>query len=986
MRLASTRRCPDPARAPSSGRLLCLALVFALVPLVSSAQTAAGGDIEGVVRDTTGGVLPGAALVLTNVETGIERHTVSSEAGRYRFPAVNVGMYSLAVSLDGFATVRRQGLTLEVGQVITVDVELPPAQLEQEVTVTADAPIIERGRAQAGAVVTRNEIENLPSNGRDFISFSVTVAGVTGQQMSGQGSGLSFNGQRGRSNNISVDGVDSNGQLNGNTRLTISQEAVQEFQVVTSQFAPEFGRASGGLVNIVSRSGTNDFRGNAFYYMRDESLDARNAFITEGNPPFERQNWGGTIGGPIRRNRTFFFFALERINRDESDVVTISDDAVAVINATLSARPIPNGGVQQIANGVFPVGREVWLTSIRLDHNLNPNNSVSFRYTYGKSLEENAGGVSIGGLTDVSGGGGERDTDQSYLASWTQIISPVLLGEAKFQVAPRALTQYANDPIGPRVSISGVATFGRNVNFPVLLDETRYQGAYTLSWQRGRHFFKFGGDVNHIAANTSFPVSFAGSFSFASLADFVIGRANSFSQGFGNPQIELPDTLFGVFAQDSWTLSDRLTLVYGLRYDYDMQPQGVPRDRSNPIEAPLQDGINRDPNNIAPRVGVTFDPLGTGRMLIRGGYGRFYDKIFLLVARNALLARQTISTSGTAAASAQWAQGAFPESDQLPPGYTLSRPSINIADPEMEIPYVDQLSLGFEQQFATNWAFGVNYVQNWGSQLLVSDNTNLGPPTVLTLENAASLGVLRPNEQQIGRPFFGSQNRLDPEFNNIQQVSSTGWSEYWGLQFMLQKRYASGYSLRVNYVLSEARDDGSDFTQALQPSNPYDRRAERALSTEHQRHRLTLSGVWDLPYGRKGAEGSVLRAVFGGWTLSSTFTYRSATPENATVGSDVNVDGNSSTDRPFVDGQEVERNSYESGDFAGLNVRLSKRVRFDSKRALLLQVEGFNVLNRVNYSGVNMTWGTALAPRSTFGEYTSANDPRQIQLGIKFEF
>ena len=710
----------------------------------ADAQTAAGGDFTGTVRDSTGAVLPGSTLVLTNVETGIERTTVANQSGRYRIPAVPAGTYKLAVSLDGFTTALRTGLSLEVGQVLTVDISLAPAGVSHEITVTAAAPIVERGRTQTGAVVSRAEIENLPSNGRDFLSFSTVVAGVTGQQMSGQGSGISFNGQRARSNNVSLDGVDANGALNGNTRQTISQEAVREFQVVTSQFAPEFGRAAGGLVNIVSRSGTNDFRGNAFLYVRDEAMDARNAFVTEGKPQFQRQNYGGTFGGPLMKNRTFFFGAFERMQRDESGVVSISDASVATINAMLAARPIPGSPITSIANGVYPVTRRDTLASFKVDHSLNASNTLGLRYTYGRSVEANAGGVGIGGLVAESGGGGQRGTDQSFLASWTNIFSSNLLGEARLQVAPRSLTQYANDNVGPRVVVSGVATWGRNTNFPVILDETTTQGSYTLSWQRGSHFFKAGGDVTHIAAKSSFPVSFAGSFTFGSLASFISGTPSTFSQGFGNPQINLPDTLYSVFAQDSWTLNDRVTLVYGLRYDYDAQPQHIPRDRSNPLEAPLDDGIHRDRNNVAPRAGFTWDPVGGGRTLIRGGYGRFYDKVFLLVARNSLLARQSVSLSG-AAAAAQFAMGAFPESDQLPAGFTLTRPSINLSDPKMETPFVDQVSLGVERQLGTNWAAGVNFVRNWGSAMLVSDNTNLGPPTVLTAENAASLGVSKPN-------------------------------------------------------------------------------------------------------------------------------------------------------------------------------------------------------------------------------------------------
>ncbi len=967
--------------------IVALAVLFLAAAPPALAQNSVGGDFEGVVRDATGGVLPGATLVLTNVDTGVARTTVTNETGRYRMAAMPAGAYRLEVSLDGFATVQRAGLALEVGQVLTVDITLPPAGVSQEVTVTAAAPVIERGRTQTGAVVTRTEIENLPSNGRDFLSFSTVVAGVTGQQMSGQGSGISFNGQRARSNNVSLDGVDANGALNGNTRQTISQEAVREFQVVTSQFAPEFGRASGGLVNIVSRSGTNEFRGNAFIYARDESMDARNAFVTEGKPEFQRQNYGATLGGPLRRNRTFFFGAFERMQRDESGVITISQSALDTINATLAARPIPGSPVKAITTGVYPIKRRDTLASLKLDHSLSPSNTLTLRYTYGKSVEENAGGVGIGGLVSESGGGGMDGVDQSFLGSWTSIFSPALLGEARLQVAPRELTQYANDAIGPRVVISGVATWGRNTNFPVILDETTTQGSYTLSWQKGRHFFKAGGDITHVAATSSFPVSFGGSFTFGSLASFVAGTPSTFTQGFGNPIIDLPDTLYSAFLQDSWTVSDRLTLVYGVRYDYDAQPQNIPRDRSNPLEAPLDDGIHRDGNNVSPRAGFTWDPLGGGRTLVRGGYGRFYDKVFLLVARNALLARQSISLSG-ANATAQFAAGAFPESDQLPTGFSLSRPSINLSDPEMEIPYVDQVSLGVERQLSTNWSAGINLVRNWGSALLVSDNTNLGAPTILTAANAAALGVSNPNAQQLGRPYYGSNNRLDPLYNNIQMVSSTGWSSYYGAQFTVQKRLADGYSLRANYILSESKDDGSDFTQAEQPNDPYNRRAERSYSAEHQRHRVTLTGVWELPYGRDDHRDTnpLLKGVFGGWTMSTTFTYRSGTAENPSVGSDVNADGNSSTDRPFIDGVMAGRNSHEGPDYASVNLRLSKRFRFDRRRALLLQLEAFNLFNRTNYGGVNMTWGTTAAARDTFGQFTSANAPRQLQLGAKFEF
>jgi hypothetical protein len=968
-------------------RTLVLLLGAVLLAPTALAQTSTGADIEGLARDTTGAVLPGVTVVATNVATGVKRDTVTVSSGRFRLAALPPGEYTLTASLTGFATLERSGLVLRVGQVATLELTMKVATLAETVTVSEAAPVVETARTQLGVVVNSEDIENLPINGRNYLDFAVTVPGVTSPQNTGQGSGLSINGQRQRSNNISVDGADSNGQLNGNARLTVSQEAVQEFQVVTNQFAPEFGRAGGGLVNVVSKSGTNAFSGSAFLYLRDESLDARNAFVPadEPKPQFERKNFGATLGGPIVRDKTFFFAAFEQIARDESDVVTISDANVAAVNAVLAARPIPNGGVQQIDNGTFPVTDDTFYVSLKIDHALNSGNNLSFRYNYGKRDEENGGGVGIGGLTDVSGGGGQRTRDHSFVASWTSTLRPNLLSETRFQYAPRELTQYANDETGPRVSISGVATFGRNVNFPVKLDETRWQLTQTFSWQKGTHFLKAGFDWSYENALTSFPVSFAGSFSFGSLATFTTGRPTTFTQGFGNPEIRLKDTLLTAFVQDSFRPNEKLTFVYGLRYDYDMQPQDIPRDRSNPIEAPLQDGINRDGDNLQPRVSVAFDPKGDGRTVLRAGYGIFYDKIFLLVARNALLARQSISLTGTAAA-AQWAQGAFPESDTLPPGISLAaQPNINIADPEIEIPKNHQVTVGVERQLGTDWSVGANYVLVMGRQLLISDNINLAPPTVLTAQNAASLGVANPSPQQLGRNYY-TRSRLDPAFNNVQQVSSGGRSRYDGLQLNVYKRMSHGFQLRANYMLSTSKDDGSDFVQAQQPNDPYDREGEYSYSEEHRRHRLTFTGVWQLPYKKETGDGSAMKAIFGDWTLATLVDYRSATAENVSVGSDVNGDGNSSTDRPFIDGQTAERNGYSGPDYFRVDLRLSKKIPIGRRASLTLLADAFNVLNRVNYGGVNLTWGTALEARSTFGEYTSAYDPRQIQLGVRLQF
>lgn len=963
--------------------LRLLALLLAVVSALT-AQSSNTADLEGLITDPAGAVIAGASLSVKNRETGVVRTGESSQIGRYRIAALPAGDYELTVMKPGFATGVRTGLLLRVGQVATIDVELPVAGQTEKVTVTAAAPMIETGRATVGAVVDRNEIENLPINGRNFLDYSRTVAGVTGQQTSGQGSGISFNGQRGRSNNLSIDGVDNNGQLNANTRLSMSQDAVREFQVVTNMFAPEFGNAGGGLVNVVSRSGTNDFHGNVFFFLRDESMDGRNAFVTDAEkPPFRRKNSGATLGGPVARNRTFFFAAVEYISRHESDVVTISDANVRAINAVLAARPLPRAAVKSISNGTFPVDRIDTLSSIKVDHTLGAKDSLTFRYLFGQSRESNAGGVAIGGTTDVSGGGGQRNRDQSYLGAWTHIFSPTLLTEARFQFAPRALTQYDNDPVGPRMQISGVANWGRNVNFPVLLDETRYQWQQSFSKQYGRHFIKFGADLNWIRAHTSFPVNFAGTFSFSSLADFQAGRVNQYTQGFGDPEIRLPDTLIGFYLQDSFKLSERITLTYGMRYDYDMQPQGIPRNRSNPIEAPLQDGIPRDPNNIAPRVGLTWNPDGKGKTVVRAGYGLFYDKIFLLVARNALIARQTL-TLATGPATTQLAQGAFPESRSYPTGFAIPKGSLNTTDPNLVLPYGIQSNFGVEREVARDWSVGATWVMVHGVHQLRSENVNLAPPTVLTPANAAALGVARPTPQQLGRRIYPSV-RLNPDFTNIQVVNSSASSIYHGLQMSLQKRFSHGFQTRINYTFSKALDDASDFTQALQPQDPYNKRAEKALSTEHQSHRFTLTGLWELPFKRSAAQSSAARWVLGDWVLATNWAFRSGTPSNITVGGDTNLDGNSN-DRPFNGTDILGRNMFLGPASYVIDARLSKRIPIRERVKVLVLAEAFNIQNRVNLNDPNLTWGTALERPATLGQYRGAGNPRQVQLGIKLSF
>jgi len=965
--------------------VLAIWLAMALTPPLL-AQSSVAADLDVYVQDQSGAYISNAQLTITQVDTGVSRTGITDNSGRYRFTALAIGTYRLNVKKDGFASYEQRDITLHVGELVTLHTALKLASVEQQETVSAeDVPIVQPERTTIGGVVPNVEVDNLPINGRDFLDFSTTVAGVTPQQTSGQGSGLSFNGQRGRSNNILIDGVENNGQLNGDVRSTISLDAVQEFRVVTDQYAAEFGGAGGGLVNVVTKSGTNAYHGDVFYFARDASMDAYNAFVPAGQkPPYTRKDSGLTLGGPIFKNKTFFFGSLEYTSTDQSGITTISNSNVAAVNAALAARPIPGSGVTSISNGVFPVGEIQTLGSFRVDHHFDDNNSLTFRYLYGQNMDSNAGGVAIGGLTDVTGGGGDHMRDNSFLGDYVHIFSPSMLSETRFQYARQDLSQYSNDLVGPHVTISGVANFGRNVNFPVLLNETHKQFQESFSYSHGNHFIKFGTDIDNIQANTSFPVDFAGSFTFANLNAFLAGTPSTFVQGFGDPQIHLPETLLAFYVQDSYKITPRLTLNYGLRYDYDMQPQGIQRDPANPIEAPLQSGIPRDGNNFGPRVGIAYSVDRSGQTVVRAGYGIFYDKIFLLVARNTLLARQTVSLTG-AAAAAQFAAGAFPESNQYPTGVSVPKGSINLVPNNFVTPYAQQANLSVDRAIGNNWHVALNYVYVHGVHMLKSANANLLPPTILTAANAASLGVKKPNAQQIGRYYYGSP-RVNTAFTNIQEDGTWGGSNYNALQVSVERRLRHGMELRGNYTYSKDIDDASDFTQAMQPDNPYDPGAERSVSDEDMRHRFTATGVWQLPYKRKVGDHSIARWVLGDWVSSSILTLHSGSPLNIHIGSDANGDSNSSSDRPFINGSIVGRNALRGPRVETVDLRMEKRIPIREGISLDFLGEAFNLFNHVNYTGVNTVWGTGLTPTSSFGEFTSAGAPREIQLGLKLYF
>src|SRR5690606_29037093 len=481
-------------------------------PLFAQSNTA---DLAGTVTDQTGAVLPGTTVTVTNRETGLTRTSVSNDDGSYRIVLLPPGVYNVRAELPGFVTKVIQDVTLTVGQLGHLDIQLEVSATPTEVVVSGAADIVETERTSQASTIEETQIDNLPIDGRNYLNFTLLTPGVSGNNSlltfsspATPTSGLSFSGQDQRSNYVTIDGVDNMDVISNTVRSTLSQEAIQEFQISRNTFSAEYGRTRGGLINIVSKSGTNEFHGNAFFFFRNNSLDARNAFARLENPPFDRQEFGGTFGGPIVRDRTFFFASYERLDREESIFVTFMDDP-SIFQPTPSQNQLfdflgstgdptlqfmaasftnPNFGALhtlesnfpetlrlfESESGTFPFEADQDIVSFKLDHQFSGQNSFYTRVNYAGSFND---GVEFGALQGVSNGVSYDTRDFALVVSDTHLFSPNTLNDLKFQSGRREFEVATNDPVGPEIIISGVAEFGREFFNPSAYETNIFQVA-----------------------------------------------------------------------------------------------------------------------------------------------------------------------------------------------------------------------------------------------------------------------------------------------------------------------------------------------------------------------------------------------------------------------------------------------------------------------------------------------------------------------------
>lgn len=1023
--IAAAPRPPANARGVSRSRpvhtlLLAVTLQAAAGMPAEARQRPASADVIGVVRDQLNAVLSEATVSATNVDTKIVR-TVSTDAGgRYTLAALPPGTYDVSAAHAGFTTQVFQAVTVPLGMVLELEFVLGLAAITQQVDVVADMPSVDAQGTAVAPVVTQHQITNLPINRRNFVDFAVLTPGVHRDYTPQTGgaaatSGLTFLGQRARSNNITVDGLDNNDIVVGSVRATFSQEAVREFQVLAHTFSAEFGKASGGVLNIVTRSGGNAHVGNAFYFYRGDALNARNYFekwnaagqsITRDKAPFQQQQFGGTLGGPVRRNRTFYFVSLERLKIDTNNFVNIDDrNQVLLFGQPIGTTadilrsagfPLETGNVPYEVKSTQALGK--------IDHQLGSNNSLTVRVNWADDLDENI--EPWGGLTARSGGALLDSTDFMVAATHTIVPSSRIINELRGQVAQRSQDVFSLDPTcmgpcdrvdrgGPGIEVIGFATAGRHRFTPQPRENLRYQLLNTTTYVAGNYQLKFGGDYNYINhSRQSLPLHFGGRYIFSPLPAvpgvlpaplsaiqaFALGLPAAYVQGFGIPDGPLGYSDLSLFMQHDWRPRDNTTVKLGLRYQVQFWPNVV-----TDIPGFGEHTLDSDYSNLAPRLAIAWHPRNRRDLRVHAAYGIYFDSnLTSYPGINEIL-------DGESGVRTLVLPFPFSQTGWQAPGHKLpesafgASPSVVFAvGPGTVTPYAHHTAAGVTHDFANHTALSATFVHVRGFDHIASLEFNPYLP---------ELGPFR-RPLDVADPATGM--KIPGSSTSVLQSTSWGQTWYTGLTLAASRRFHDDFQLLASYTVGTAEDNSSDYTSAFLPENSgkgrnptdpaglpleFDPESERGASLQHRQHQLVLSGTYLFP-----AEIQVAGIVRVG----------SGRPYNILAGVDLNQDGDGGgppPDRARRDisnpASSVPRNLGRLPIQSSVDLRVTRRFNVGSRLRVDAMFEVFNLLNRANFSEINNIFGVGSYPSEplpTYGQFEQAGPPRQVQLGVKLNF
>jgi hypothetical protein len=1042
--------------------------------LLAAADAAAQGSVTifGSVTDASGAVVPGATITATNAQTALERVTVSDANGNYAISQLPVGVYTIKAELTGFKTFLQERVQVQVDENRRVSVVMALGELTESVTVAAEAAQVDTRAGTLREVVDSQRIVELPLNGRNPLQLQFLVAGAGGRADQGQAQNesVSINGSRTNSNNYALDGADNHDPYFNTPAVFPSPDALEEFSLLTSSYSAEKGRNAGALMNAVTKSGTNEFHGTVFEFMRDETLNARN-FFSDTVPPFKRHQFGGTAGGPLRRDRTFFFVSYQRTSQQSapgSVTATVLTDAQRRGDFSDSATPLrdPLGGV--FPNNIIPGSRlhpasqrfldafvprpnrpgglltfasqetlEDDQVIVKADHHLSSANQLSARMLYNFNDRAEATGNLPGFLAAI------EYSNWSFLLNDLHIFGPRFTNALTFSyndIDRRQLSIVPGDQTWSDFGAGFTRTFTASApgamhtqvdgyfnafsRFPLNHFRRNIQISNIVTMNLGSHLLKLGGDVRRSILDLQeffrgdpF-VRFRPTFTGNAAVDFLLGLPSVVEQ-IAEDSNHPRTTEYALFVQDDWTVSPRLTLNLGLRWDpylpfidetdrfsqvrlgqrstvFPSAPEGVvfPGDPGVPRSI-----IEKKLLNLGPRLGFAYDLFGSGRTSVRGGYGVFYSQI-RQQAHNQISTNQPFSLKltinnppGGIDNPYQTTGNPFPF---VPPQTPEERSTYRFLtpmamtqwDPDFRNAVVQQWNLNVQQRLFGAYIATIAYVGSRGDHLFMTNELNpaiFGAPG-RTLDER--------------RPLF-------PIFASVTNQSSEARSKYHSLQLSLNKRFSHRFSILSNYTWSKLLDNASSDGDG--PPNPFDLDANWGLSDFDLDHRFVTSFIWQLPDLAQWA--AWMRHVLGGWQTNGIITIESGSPFSIASGRDNSQSGVNRDRADLVGDPDLDtgrpraelvaryvntdafrvnapgtfgsagRNILRGPGFASVDFGLVKNVRLTRGHAVQFRTEIFNLFNRVHLGNpVN----NASAPN--FGQIISAGSPRVIQLALKYSF
>jgi len=994
-------------------------------------QSTTDGAIGGTVTDQSGAVVPNAAVSTKNVSTGANASGTSDEGGRFLLIHLQPGVYSLEVSTSGFSAFKATNIIVEVGRTTTIDATLGVQTQTETVVATAEAPVITTDRADFSTNINSTAIENLPINGRRWSTFALSTPGAVPDGNFGL---VSFRGVSGLLNNNTVDGGDNNqaffSEEKGRTRISysISQSSIREFQVNTSNYSAEYGRSAGGVTNAVTKSGTNKLHGEAFWFYRSSDFGAFNPFQTIVQPPpapatpipikpeDKRHQFGGNIGGPMIKDKLFFFLNADQQKRNFPGVanastpsafftsITVPATRPAVCTGTLTeGQTLACRGITQAQTnqalafiqsltGVVPRTGDELLLFPKIDWSISSNNHLSMEYN--RMRWASPAGIQTAGVVfrGQESFGNDFVKDDTVIARLVSTLTPTMINEFRFQYGRDFEFQntqpaipgepVSSQGISPQITISGSAgiVFGKP-NFldrRAFPDESSYQFADTYSMSRGKHTFKLGGDIIRFHDLNDNLFQEAGAYSYNNRVEYIsdyVAAVNNFArpvcgsatapapcyftynQGFGPTAFKLTTVDFGFFAQDDWRLTPRLTLNLGLRWEYEKMPSPQIPNPALPASSVFPD----DKNNFGPRVGIAWDLTGHGKSVVRGGYGIYYGRIINSTISNAIT--NTGSTSGQLQFqfSGTSALGPlYPNVFSSVPSGAGNTPDVVVFAPDTPNPLIHQFDVVFEQQIATNTAISAAYVGSLGRNLPIFIDKNLAPPAG-TITYAFKGG---PDDgQTVALPLFIGPRPITT-LGRITTISDSVTSKYNALMLQFNRRMTSGLQLQAFYTYSNTSDTGQSsqtFTSANNVLNPFDLALENGRSNFDIHHRFGSTLVWQPAYFQH--RSTLLRTALDGWTIAPIVMASSGPTYTATVSGTAIVSNTlPAAQRPTSSGilgaggtsrlPSIPRNAFQMPRIVNVDLRIAKKFNLYESWRFELFGEAFNLFNHVNATAV----------------------------------